>query len=209
MEVNDKKDKMKVRGTATFYANGDMDFSAQKEGAPSQEVLKKSKTGKLYRTTSKENPKLCAYLSCDADAPDAAQRLEEQLAEFTAGFGTKPKKEPQPLARDRVLWDADDVRIWYSVKDKAVKVNLSLPVAARCISSTYRGIERTCDYQRQYLATFPAGLCPTKPRNVPTTRNTGHADMRRRSGAGTDSRQLRCQHQRPRELQATYLQVGR
>ena len=134
--VSQREEKnKKVRGTMTYHTNGDAEFSAQKEGAPSQEVLKKSKTGKLYRTTSKENPKLCAYLSCDADAPDAAQRLEEQL--------------------------------------------------------------------------FPAGLCSTKPRNVPTTRNTGHADMRRRSGAGTDSRQLRCQHQRPRELQATYLQVGR
>ena len=88
----------------TYHTNGDAEFSAQKEGAPSQEVLKKSKTGKLYRTTSKENPKLCAYLSCDADAPDAAQRLEEQLDKFLSGFGTKPKKEPQPLARDRVLW---------------------------------------------------------------------------------------------------------
>ena len=128
--VSQREEKnKKVRGTMTYHTNGDAEFSAQKEGAPSQEVLKKSKTGKLYRTTSKENPKLCAYLSCDADAPDAAQRLEEQLAEFTAGFGGKPKKEPQPLARDRVLWDADDVRIWYSVKDKAVKVNLSLAVA--------------------------------------------------------------------------------
>ncbi len=46
-----KIDTKKVRGTATFYDNGDMDFTAYKEGQPSQEVIKKSKNGKLYKTT--------------------------------------------------------------------------------------------------------------------------------------------------------------
>ena len=96
METNSQEKNKKVRGTMTYHTNGDAEFSAQKEGAPSQEVLKKSKTGKLYRTTSKENPKLCAYLSCDADAPDAAQRLEEQPVLFTASReltrGLKEKK---------------------------------------------------------------------------------------------------------------------
>ena len=31
MEVNDKKDKMKVRGTMTYHTNGDAEFSAQKD----------------------------------------------------------------------------------------------------------------------------------------------------------------------------------
>ena len=122
-----KKDTKKVRGTATYYDNGDMDFTAQKEGQPSQEVIKKSKTGKLYKTTSKDKPKLCAYLSCDADAPDAPVQLENQLEDFLKGFGGKNPEE-KPIKKDKVLWDDNGVLVWYSTKEKAVKVTLSLSV---------------------------------------------------------------------------------
>ena len=122
-----KVDTKKVRGTATYYDNGDMDFTAYKEGQPSQEVIKKSKTGKLYKTTSKDKPKLCAYLSCDADAPDATAQLEDQLSDFLKGFGGKVPSE-KPTQKDRVMWDDDGVRVWYDAKNKAVKVTLSLSV---------------------------------------------------------------------------------
>ena len=117
-----KVDTKKVRGTATYYDNGDMDFTAYKEGQPSQEVIKKSKNGKLYKTTSKDKPKLCAYLSCDADAPDATAQLEDQLSDFLKGFGGKVPSE-KPTQKDRVMWDDDGVRVWYDAKNKAVQVD--------------------------------------------------------------------------------------
>ena len=117
-----KTDTKKVRGTATYYDNGDMDFTAYKEGQPSQEVIKKSKNGKLYKTTSKDKPKLCAYLSCDADAPDATAQLEDQLSDFLKGFGGKVSSE-KPTQKDRVMWDDDGVRVWYDAKNKAVQVD--------------------------------------------------------------------------------------
>jgi hypothetical protein len=117
-----KIDTKKVRGTATYYDNGDMDFTAYKEGQPSQEVIKKSKNGKLYKTTSKDKPKLCAYLSCDADAPDATAQLEDQLSDFLKGFGGKVSSE-KPTQKDRVMWDDDGVRVWYDAKNKAVQVD--------------------------------------------------------------------------------------
>ena len=117
-----KTDTKKVRGTATYYDNGDMDFTAYKEGQPSQEVIKKSKNGKLYKTTSKDKPKLCAYLSCDADAPDATAQLEDQLSDFLKGFGGKVPSE-KPTQKDRVMWDDDGVRVWYDAKNKAVQVD--------------------------------------------------------------------------------------
>ena len=117
-----KVDTKKVRGTATYYDNGDMDFTAYKEGQPSQEVIKKSKNGKLYKTTSKDKPKFCAYLSCDADAPDATAQLEDQLSDFLKGFGGKVPSE-KPTQKDRVMWDDDGVRVWYDAKNKAVQVD--------------------------------------------------------------------------------------
>ena len=41
---------MKVRGSATIYANGDVDFKAQGEGAPMKEVLKRQGNSQLYET---------------------------------------------------------------------------------------------------------------------------------------------------------------
>lgn len=122
-----KKDTKKVRGSATFFDNGDMEFTAYKEGTPQQEVLKQRGKSKLYRTTSADKPQLCAHLLTDADAPDAAARLEDQLEEFIKGF-TSRKPRTAPTQRDRTLWDDEGVRVWYDAKDKAVKVNLSLTV---------------------------------------------------------------------------------
>lgn len=127
-----KTEPVKVRGTATFYTSGDMDFKAQGTGQPMQEVLKKAGESKFYRTTSKDKPKVCAKLMFDADIPDIAYQMEEQLSDFLKGFGATKRVKEMPTQKDRPLWldksNDNDVCIWYDAKDKAVKVNLSLPV---------------------------------------------------------------------------------
>ena len=50
--VSQREEKnKKVRGTMTYHTNGDAEFSTQKEGAPSQEVLKSrpGDSGLLFR----------------------------------------------------------------------------------------------------------------------------------------------------------------
>jgi hypothetical protein len=116
----------KVRGTATIYSGGDIDFRAQGEGKPVKNIIKRKGNSQFYETTSGK-PKLCAHIMCDKDDPAAASKLQAQLDDFLEGFGEK-SKIAQPRKKDRMLWDSDGLRVWYRSDKKNVEIALSLPL---------------------------------------------------------------------------------
>ncbi len=116
----------KVRGTATIYADGDIDFRAQGEGKPQKRVLQRQGNSQLYETTSEHSPKLCAHLMADRDDPSAPRLLQAQLDDFLQGFGSQ-QKELLPVRKDTVLWDADGLRVWYRKQHQDIAVTLTLP----------------------------------------------------------------------------------
>ncbi|MBP3767894.1 MAG: hypothetical protein J6I31_06420 [Prevotella sp.] len=117
----------KVRGTATIYAGGDIEFRAQGEGQPQKKVIKRQGNSQFYETQG-TRPKLCAHLMCDADDPVAASTLQQQLDGFLDGFGSKAKPV-RPRKKDRMLWDKESLRVWYRADSARVEISLSLPVA--------------------------------------------------------------------------------
>ena len=116
-----------ARGCATYYRNGDVDFKAYAQGEPQREDVKKKGQSTCYRTVGKE-PKRVAHLVIDDKAPDPQAALQEELDKFLAGFGKKQPKEPQPLKRDRVLCNDNDLKVWVKKDADEVRITLSLPL---------------------------------------------------------------------------------
>ena len=72
----------KVRGTATIYGSGDIDFRAYGEGGPAKEVIKSIGSSQLYKTTGAKSPKLCAHLMCPDDDPDPQSTFDDLLGKI-------------------------------------------------------------------------------------------------------------------------------
>ena len=115
-----------AKGTATYYKNGDVDFKAYAQGEPQRKDVTKKGQSSCYRTIGKE-PKRVAHLVIDDNAPDKAAALQEELDKFLTGFGGK-QKEAAPRRKDRMLWDADGIRVWMKPETKNVLVTLDLPL---------------------------------------------------------------------------------
>ena len=117
----------KVRGTATIYADGDIDFRAYGEGSPTKKILKRSGNSQLYETTGEKSPKLVAHLMVGRDDPAALTQLQQRLDEVTTGYGNTEDVQ-EPLKSDTLLWDEKGLRVWFRKKTQDIAVSLTLPV---------------------------------------------------------------------------------
>ena len=86
-----KKKIMKSRGTATVWDDNTICFVPQAEGMPQHQVVRETKTSKLYRTTSVNKPKIVAHLTALSDSPSAISDLYRQLDELTAELEDTPQ----------------------------------------------------------------------------------------------------------------------
>lgn len=117
----------KVRGTATIYGSGDIDFRAYGEGGPAKEVIKSIGSSQLYKTTGAKSPKLCAHLMCPDDDPDPQSTFDDLLGKIMKGYKVSPKPL-SPRKRDRVLWNEGGLKVWLRSDDNTVEVSLTLPL---------------------------------------------------------------------------------
>ena len=117
----------KVRGTATIYACGDVEFKAYGEGTPQKEVIKRKGNSQLYETKPVKGttPKLCAHLMVDKDDPAVGMKLRQQLDDFLDGIGDKCE-DSQPAKKDAQLWKGPRLNVWHRAKQQDVLVTLTL-----------------------------------------------------------------------------------
>lgn len=119
--------QMKIKGTLTIIDADahDYEFRAQRTtGVSTQEVLKTSGQSKLYRTTGEKDPKLVAKLSVNADSPDPAADLQQQLSRVTKGM---TRKQPAPL-KGRTLLSQDGISVVLNNEKKLLECRLTMPV---------------------------------------------------------------------------------
>jgi hypothetical protein len=128
---------LRIRGTLTQLSpEHDYEFRAQRStGVSSQDILKETATGKLYRTLGEKKPKIVVHASVNASSPDPAADLLEQVEKLSAPLKPKALK---PM-RGRVLLDEPHLRIAWSKTRRTIELTLSI------------NIDETPNYQNQLI----------------------------------------------------------
>ena len=87
--------KIKVKGTATINADNSFEFAPYNEGQPVQRDVKTSGRSKLYRTEGAKQKSLVAHLVADANSPDIAASLFDDLDSLTRDMPSAKPKLPR------------------------------------------------------------------------------------------------------------------
>lgn len=130
--------KIKVKGTATINADNSFEFAPYNEGQPVQRDVKTSGRSKLYRTEGEKQKSLVAHLVADANSPDIAASLFDDLDSLTRDM---PSAKPK-LPRGRRLLDNTDLKVVLS-SDGALTIQFqcSSPpesIATNLVDMSYR-----------------------------------------------------------------------
>lgn len=123
-ENNEKPQKGKVRGVATFDGQK-FSFSPEKKGeAVQKNVITKGKS-KLYETAGQKKSSLVAHLVADANAADPAFEMTESLRELYSQSG---KPFPEVDVNDVNIVNHDKLKIRVSKDEQVIKIWLSMPL---------------------------------------------------------------------------------
>lgn len=130
--------KIKVKGTATINADNSFEFAPYNEGQPVQRDVKTSGRSKLYRTEGEKQKSLVAHLVADANSPDIAASLFDDLSSLTRDL---PSAQPK-LPRGRRLLDNTDLQVVLSA-DGALTIQYQCTsppdsIAANLVDMSYR-----------------------------------------------------------------------
>lgn len=99
MSKNEQIDK-KLKGTATIYTDGAMEFVPQGTGSPRYETVSKVGSSAVYKTTGTGQQSYVAHLKVPADSADPQAELQEQLDKVGLKLWPMPRAE---VPRGRVL----------------------------------------------------------------------------------------------------------
>lgn len=130
--------KIKVKGTATINADNSFEFAPYNEGQPVQRDVKTSGRSKLYRTEGEKQKSLVAHLVADANSPDIAASLFDDLNSLTRDM---PSAQPK-LPRGRRLLDNTDLQVVLSAEGAlTIQYQCTSPpdsIAAHLVDMSYR-----------------------------------------------------------------------
>ena len=113
----------KLRGTATFYTTGSVEFTPQQEGSPRFEPLKKTRNGALMRTTGEKQQSMVAHLKVPADSTDPAAELQDELEKL---LKTLPEYHGEPRPRGRTLCRKEGAVFAYNGKKGCIEIALTI-----------------------------------------------------------------------------------
>jgi hypothetical protein len=152
-----KKQLFKSRGTATVWDDQTISFMPQAEGKPVQDVLKQTRTSKLYATTSVNKPKIIAHLTAVKDSPSAVSDLYQQLDELTADMqDTAPNKKKTYRGGDlRQLLNEQGVTISLAKETLEVTMSIDLrehPDYNRTFYDQVTEISKCLAYNRDFMS---------------------------------------------------------
>lgn len=114
----------KVKGTATIYNDGKINFDPQREGRPVQKSVRKKGESSFYETEGVKQSSLVAHLKVSRDSDDPVSEMYEQLGELTKDY----QKKEAPKPKGKCLLDKDGVTIWLNKSQQKVFVHMELDV---------------------------------------------------------------------------------
>ena len=114
----------KVKGTATIYNDGKINFDPQREGRPVQKSVRKKGESSFYETEGVKQSSLVAHLKVSRDGDDPVSEMYELLGELTKDY----QKKEAPKPKGKCLLDKDGVSIWLNKAQQKVFVHMELDV---------------------------------------------------------------------------------
>ena len=119
---NEEKKPRKVRGVATFQANGDMEFRAHQQGEPVQKSVRKKGQSRFYETDGEKESSYVCHLKVAKDCEDPAAQMFEELQYFTKGMQAQEPATP----RSKRLLEKPGVSVWYNKRENKVVVRMDI-----------------------------------------------------------------------------------
>ncbi len=134
--MNDKElIEKKLKGTATFFKDGQVEFVPQGEGSPKYELAQKVGQGAVYKTAGERSQSFIAHLKVNAESEDPAADLQQQLDKLTA----KMWPDPKPVTpRGRVLLKEDGCLCTQNAAKGELQINITID------------LRKHVDYMKQY-----------------------------------------------------------
>lgn len=103
----EKKNLVKIRGTATIKPDNSFDFVPSQQGEPIQRSVKTHRKSKVYETAGNDKQSMVCHLVVDKNAVDPAAEMYEDFISLTKEMSQKTP----PSLKGKTLMDDGEVKV--------------------------------------------------------------------------------------------------